>query len=147
MVVPHRGVPAGQSVHTDGVVVVLTYFNRSLDLNDPDGRAQFMLANLKDHAETVTIAFYVAYNSSDFYRDNVVFEETIPAGGVVWKEIQRERYKEATFGRFFMIVGAAANLKDKFHSGEFHNSTWRNSAEAYVVREECPTTPDERKPI
>lgn len=98
MVLPIIGFPAGQSVEKDGIVVTLTYFNRRLESALPDGTAIFMLVNLGDEAQTVTIDLALAFQGSDHFRGSFRFKEVVAPRSVVWRSHQSDSIKTATLG-------------------------------------------------
>ena len=103
MVMSNIGCPAGQSVQLGDVTVVLSYLNRTMEKQKPDGIARFMFVNISDHAQTVCVHLKWA-ESSDFYKEGVLCRETLQPRSIDWKEYRSDRVKTATYARFLMCL-------------------------------------------
>lgn len=117
MVVPIVGFPAGQSVEQDGIVVTLTYFNRSLESHNADGKATFMIVNLRDESQTATISLALAFAGGDFFKDHFKIEEVVSPRSVVWRTIQNEKMRTATFAKFAIFTDNST--KSRFSLADF----------------------------
>lgn len=104
MVTAISGFPGGQSIILGQVAVILTYFNKASDRQEPDGVAKFMFVNVGAESQKVAVALAVAYNS-DFFHDWVQFERNLPPHSVQFGELAREQFKAATFARFHITLG------------------------------------------
>ena len=99
MVMAVVGFPAGQTAEKDGVFVTLTYFNRCFERQEPDGRAVFMIVNMGDEEQIVNVSLALTQRS-DFFRSEFKFKETVSSRSVVWREVQSDKIKTATYAMF-----------------------------------------------
>ncbi len=105
MVVPIVGLPAGQSAQLDGVVVTLTYFNKNKERQVADGKVTFMLTNIGDAVQSVTINLAIATNGSDYFKGRFKLTETVEPKSVIWRSFQHDEIKSATFAKFMVTSG------------------------------------------
>jgi hypothetical protein len=102
MVMPVVGFPAGQSAEKNGIVVTLTYFNRYLEKQQPDGKMTFMIVNLGDGSQTVSVRLALTYGT-DCFLDTFNFMETMLPKSVLWRSFESDKIKTATFAKFIIL--------------------------------------------
>ncbi len=103
MIVPIVGFPTGQSVERNGIVVVLTYFNRYLENRLPDGKVTFLIANLNDTAQSINVILATAENGSDFFKERFKLRVSAEPKSATSRSFQSEKIKTASFAKFAIM--------------------------------------------
>lgn len=138
---PISGNPAGQSVVFPGkVAVILTYFNGGLERaggrDEPDGCARFMLVNLTDEPQILSVIFSVAYRQSDAFTGLVEFTDILPERSCQMRQVVRREFKTATYATFFAWLGG--EKLGPVMPNDFQQSSWAQADLVEIAREEFP---------
>jgi hypothetical protein len=110
MVLPIIGYPVGQWAVHDGVVAVLTHFNKRYEGRDLDGCIAFLFVNTTDEKRKVVLNVAVTY-ASDVFVDYLQFEERLAPRAVAERECAREELKDATYAVATFVVAGGSHRR------------------------------------